>query len=1098
MKDTRYYLAFTLSALAAACLFNYSAASNKDNEEEQALKQLLNTLNDSYKLTIDVTAPHLNTPMFTLGMELFFSKALSGNQDVACASCHHPFLAGGDSLSLPIGEAPYDEDIIGPGRWHDWQRSADPKADGAPNVARHSQTIINASLYKEAMFYDGRIFVLENDTNKADTPLPHRTPDSNLWQGDQLAGKNLLATQARFPVVSSDEMRGYTFAAASTNEDTRHKLTKRLQQHDKNQQWLKLFRNAFNDLHAAPEQLFTFENIATAISYYQSTQLLINTPWFNYLNGESDAMTPSQKRGAQLFLKSAKQGGAGCIECHTPPIFSDEKFHNIAAVQVGRGKQPSGEDYGRRGVTQKDDDRYKFRTPSLLNVAATAPYTHSGAFINLESVIKHHLDPAKSLQNFDYSFADNPQLSYVASLLSNSKLNSHRALEQLQNEQQKGVSLLASGITLSDAQLSDLIAFLNSLTDPCINSRECMSKWVPTETDKAPDIHRLNARFKPFTAPPQPISRISHTESNLPQMSFDNANIKPALLLSDMEFGCKSRTSIPPQNTSAAKRFDEVSLDAGISHQHHITWQNYTLLSAQRLLFSGGVAMGDIDGDCWPDIFFPTGDGAPDKLYQNQRNGHFSDITRSWGITQKELSNGAAMVDIDGDGDLDIFTSNLLHPHLPSVNSQVNKHPHHQSPTLYLNEQQHGFIVSHDIGLNTQLTSWSFAFADYDKDGDVDMLTNHWRGPGLGGQLPNHLWENTSQENTLTFQAQDETAGLLDLIGSTDFTFTSNFSDFNNDGWLDLLFTADFETSQVYKNLQNGRFEKVTHEHSIHDQNGMGAAIADFDNNGTLDWFVSSIWDPNGQPEGSWGVIGNRLYSNQNNQFIDITEQAGVDKGLWAWGACFADFNNDGWLDLFHVNGFDLPKQLSKRFANPRAYQKLKLAMAEFEKTHSRLFISNQDGTFTEQSKLWGIGDQLSGRGVACVDYDRDGDIDIVINNHQQAPLLYKNRHNDESKDSYLSISLRDTTKNTRALGAKVYVTVGETTQLQEVQAGGSFLSGAPSTLHFGLGQASQADTIKIVWPDKTNTVSTFTNVPANQFIYITTDLTANLKKYRK
>ena len=116
-------------------------------------------------------------------------------------------------------------------------------------------------------------------------------------------------------------------------------------------------------------------------------------------------------------------------------------------------------------------------------------------------------------------------------MLPNSKLNSQRVLEQLQNEQQKGVSLLASGITLSDAQLSDLIAFLNSLTDLCINSRECMSQWVPTETDKALDIHRLNARFKRFTAPPKPI-RISHTESNLPQMSFDKANIKPALLLS--------------------------------------------------------------------------------------------------------------------------------------------------------------------------------------------------------------------------------------------------------------------------------------------------------------------------------------------------------------------------------------------------------------------------------------------------------------------------------------------------------------------------------------------------------------------------------------
>ena len=100
------------------------------------------------------------------------------------------------------------------------------------------------------------------------------------------------------------------------------------------------------------------------------------------------------------------------------------------------------------------------------------------------------------------------------------------------------------------------------------------------------------------------------------------------------------------------------------------------------------------------------------------------------------------------------------------------------------------------------------------------------------------------------------------MVGNADFTFTANFTDINNDGWLDLLFAADFETSQVYKNLRDGTFARETHAHEISDQNGMGAAVADYDNDGYLDWFVSSIWDPNGKPEGSWGVSGNRLYHN--------------------------------------------------------------------------------------------------------------------------------------------------------------------------------------------------------------------------------------------
>ncbi|MEG3766759.1 FG-GAP-like repeat-containing protein [Alteromonas sp. 14N.309.X.WAT.G.H12] len=1077
--------------LGLSAFFGQAAISQ---QEEQALQQLIQSLSKTYDFTIAVNTPSKQSPMYALGMELFFSKSLSGNQDVACASCHHPYLAGGDGLSLPVGEAPYDDNVVGLGRWHNWQASHDPKANGAPNVARHSQTTFNASLYNRSMFYDGRIFVLDRDLQNHGKNQAHRTPDSHLWQGDMSAGQDLLATQVRFPVVSTDEMRGHSFAAESTNEGVRDALINRLKQDDREQGWLDLFRRGFNAPNATSDTLITFDNIEAAISYYQSTQIFIDNPWFDYLQGNHHALTVAQKRGALLFFQEADKGGAGCISCHTPPTFTDEKYHNLAIPQFGRGKQPDGEDFGRRGVTQQDGDRYGFRTPSLLNVAETAPYTHTGAFYDLASVIKHHLDPAASIENYDFTFSDNPQLTYVADLLSNSRSLTQGALVHLGLEQKNHTSSLPQGVTLSESQINDLIAFLYSLTDPCVTNKACLSQWIPAPTVPAPDGHRLVAQFPGPSGPPQPVADALALETlavqNLSHEGVDGPIID-SQLMTDTAFGCASGVDETDETlntkgfTDAAREgFEEVALNAGLTHRHHISWQQYSLSSAQRLIFSGGVAGGDVNGDCWPDIFYVTGDGKSDVLYRNDRNSRFTDISKAWGITGKELSNGVAMVDIDGDGDLDIMTSNLLHDALPSLAGQQNASDP-QTPTLYLNQNNGGVVVSDDIGLDVQFTSWSFAFADHDKDGDIDILTNHWRGPGLGGEQPNHLWENTSTDETLHFTASDGTAGLINLIGGADFTFTSNFSDINNDGWLDLLFAADFETSQVYQSLHNGQFKKVTNDHEITDKNGMGAAIADYDNDGYLDWFVTSIWDPNGKPEGSWGTTGNRLYRNNKGQLTDVSAHAGIENGLWAWGACFADFNNDGWLDLFHVNGFDLPLPLSKQFGHPLAYRKLKQSVAEFERSRSRLFISNQDGTFSEQGKAWGINDTLSGRGVVCMDYDRDGDVDILVSNHQDKPLLYRNRHNDAEGDNFLSITLRTDGKNSRALGAKVYVTTGDITQLQEVHGGGSFLSSAPSTLHFGLGSATVADKIVVKWPDNAGSISEFSHVKGNQFLYI-------------
>lgn len=1082
-------VALCIFATILSVIFNLSALGQSQpqalNTDRKALRLVVDDLDKHYPRFPVTHREPVGTPLFELGKELFFSKSLSGSNDVACASCHHPLLAGGDSLSLPVGESAYDADLIGPGRWHDWQASADPNANGAPNVARHSQTTFNTSLYNRALFYDGRIFVLDSEIRAAGQGQKHRTPDSNLWQGDITPGHNLLSTQARFPVVSNDEMLGFDFAHNKTNSEIRNAIVERIKTDDIEDKWLTLFENAFQELKSKGDSAIQFANIETALANYQSTQVFIENDWFAYLDGNESKLTDEQVQGALLFLRPVEKGGAGCINCHVPPTFTDEQFHNIAVPQFGRGKQPDSQDFGRRNVSQKDKDRYAFRTPSLLNVSATAPYTHTGAFYDLSSVISHHIDPTGSLDSFDFSFADNPQMRHAAHLLKASKQNSQNALADLVVRQSNGQSKLQSNINITADDINALGEYLKSLTDPCVKNEECLSAWVPDSNTKAPDGSRLVAKFSQHKSPPESLDTIA--EPLLEKEQFKAAQ-KPVIISAELteatKLGCSSTRRVSTNNFEGFA-FSEIGIASGLTRKHHISWPLYNLHSAQRILFSGGVAAGDINGDCYADIFYPTGDTTPDVLYINARDGSFSDESKQWGIEAKELSNGVAIIDIDGDQDLDIITSNLIHPRLTSIGTNTDLVHKGESPTLYVNRNKTSFDVHRNNGIEAKFTSWSFAFGDYDNDGDIDALSTHWRGPGLGGEQPNHIWQNISDGDNIKFVAADAKANLMELVGNTDFTFTGNFADINNDGNLDLLMAADFESSQVYKNLGTGSFTKVTQDSEINDKNGMGAAIIDYDNDGDLDWFVSSVWDPNGIAEGNWGTIGNRLYNNNNGHFKDVTNEAGVAKGLWAWGACFADFNNDQWPDLFHVNGFDMDKELYKHLGNPYAYIKLKRSLSEFEKTSSRLFISNQNGTFKERSQDWGITDTLSGRAAVCFDYDRDGDVDILISNHQNRLLLYSNNASQNHNANFINITLSGADRNSQAIGAKVYVTANGITQMQEVRGGGGFISSSPTDLHFGLSSAKSVDEIRVVWPGPEQRTSKFEHIAANDFYNI-------------
>lgn len=1059
------------------------AVASGDAELDAILERLVEDLSIDDSI-LPVQAPQA---LIDLGAELFFSKTLSGNFDTACASCHHPFLGGADGLSLPVGESAVDPDRLGPGRLHDARASKDLKSDGAPNLPRHAPTTFNTGLLKRTLFTDGRLFVLDGYPGDAGAVPMQRTPDSIFAQADPNAGLDLLETQARFPVVSPQEMAGFGVLGGVTNDAVRDALAARLKEHAKTEagaSWGPMFAAAFNMGKGQPAtDAVTFPNIQKALSAYQSSQITVANPWFSYLDGSTNALTAEQKEGARLFFADPDQGGAGCVTCHTPPLFTDERFHNIAVPQFGRGIQADGADFGRRHVTQMEADRFRFRTPSLLNVATTAPYGHTGAFLTLEHMITHHLDPIASIAAFDFQFMDNPQLASFAALYDASPRLTADAASALERAWDTGTAVLPRNLGLGDEDVQALAAFLEALTDPCMLEQACLARWLPT--GPPPDGHRLDANFGAFDAhgaPPQPLA---DQVGNRAPRSAPAASTMSREVSATLDVHC---ATAPPMPDTGRPGFEEVGLDVGLSGRHALSWSLYTARHAQRVMFTGGIAVGDVNGDCLPDIYLPTGDLGPDQLFLNQPGGHFVDVSAAWGLTETEFSNGAALVDLDGDGDLDLVVTNIVHPSLPSIAGRRLGPQASETPTVYRNISNTRFELWPDAGFAAIGTSWSLAFADYDLDGDLDGVSTHWRGAGIGGPPPNHLWRQDQSKDGPIFVAADEDAALASFTGKSDFTFTSIFSDIDMDGYPDLLVAADFENSEVFANTGSGSFHRVTQRSAISDENGMGAVVADYDNDGDLDWFVTSVWDPNGVAEGNWGVSGNKLYRNDAGTFSEVASAAGVAEGYWGWGACFADFDNDSWPDIFHTTGFDLLPEMAPALGGPQVYHKLDHLMAEFKKTPSRLFMSQGDGAFHERAVEMGVIDRQSGRAVVCFDYDRDGDIDILVSNHQGRPLLYRNTFRGHPQSNFISIRLSAPGANTRAVGAKVFVTSNGVRQLKEMQAGGRFLASAPYEMHFGVGDATVIERIEVHWPGRDRTYSTFEDVAVNRFVMIELD----------
>lgn len=424
------------------------------------------------KITTDI-----NSPLSQLGMKLFFSKALGGDQDSACVTCHHPSLAGGDALSLSIGVNAVFPDLLGAGR---------SNSDGIPIVPRNSLTTFNVALYTKGLFWDSKVEKLPSGGIF--------TPSSSSYGIADPNAVDLVSAQARFPVTSAAEMRGLTFEVDLPMVEVWSHLEARVGNYGKGigelttNNWQSEFEGVYG-VASSVEELITFNRIVEAIGAYERSQIFINNPWKNYVEGNTSAISQSAKKGALLFFKNQAQGGAGCAQCHSGDFFTNELFHTIAMPQIGRGKGTGptfDNDEGRSMITMDEKDKFTFRTPSLLNIEVTGPWGHAGAYTTLEQVVRHYIDPAQALTDYNYSQLDNGIQT------ENTAANTQLALDKIEQDNQAG-RLTVQNIALSDEQISNILHFLNALTDPCVKSKTCLAPWIPNSTTTNPDALRVNA-----------------------------------------------------------------------------------------------------------------------------------------------------------------------------------------------------------------------------------------------------------------------------------------------------------------------------------------------------------------------------------------------------------------------------------------------------------------------------------------------------------------------------------------------------------------------------------------------------------------------------
>ncbi len=552
-------------------------------------------------------------------------------------------------------------------------------------------------------------------------------------------------------------------------------------------------------------------------------------------------------------------------------------------------------------------------------------------------------------------------------------------------------------------------------------------------------------------------------------------------------------------------------------HFNNVSAENeqINILTYEYLYNGGGVAIGDINDDGLKDVYF-TSNNQGDKLYLNKGNFKFEDITAKSGTAcTKGWKTGVTMADVNGDGLLDIY-----------VCKSADGNPENRRNILLINNGDLTFTDrAKEYGLDDPGYSTQAAFFDYDNDGDLDMfLLNHSLievsntigiDPVKRSKRDPNFSDKLFRNDNGKFTDVSEEAGITG--GMANYGLGIAISDFNNDGWQDIYVTNDYaENDHLYINNQHGAFVDSVSEYIDHMSNfSMGVDVADFNNDGlqdicTLDMLPEDnkrqklLFGPNEYDKFNLYVktglqyqyMRNMLQLNTGNRrFSEIGQLSGVSNTDWSWAPLLADFDNDGYPDLFVSNGYkrdftnmDFLKykadmQIKTRAPGTGKQNLLMETIAKMpsNKFHNYLFRNNGDLTFSNVSQQWGIDKPVLNNGAAYADLDNDGDLDLVTNNMDEEAFVYRNNSNELLKNHYLTVRLQGTGMNRLGIGTKVKLYNKGQVALRESNLSRGFQSSVDPDLHFGLGTSLAVDSLEIIWPNDRRQL--ITNVKADQVL---------------
>jgi len=544
--------------------------------------------------------------------------------------------------------------------------------------------------------------------------------------------------------------------------------------------------------------------------------------------------------------------------------------------------------------------------------------------------------------------------------------------------------------------------------------------------------------------------------------------------------------------------------------------ESLNVLSYEYFYNGGGVAVGDINNDGLPDIFFTSNMGS-NRLYLNQGHMKFKDITKEASPGMEGRSGawktGVTMADVNGDGLLDIY---VCYSGKTDNDTRRNQ--------LFINQGNNKFKEeAKEYGLDDPGYSTQAVFFDYDNDGDLDMfLLNHNVKKIDNMELARYRDQTDELASNKLFRNDgghftdvSKKAGIVQ--NPLTFGLGVAIADLNKDGWPDIYVTNDYsEPDYLYINNHDGTFTEKSKQMFRHLSHfSMGVDIADFNNDGLPDVMTLDMLPEDNhrqkllqleenyesfalmQSQGLYKqYMRNMLQlNNGDGTFSEIGQLAGVSNTDWSWCPLIADFDNDGYKDIFISNGY-LRDYTNKDFLRYWGDYKIKKAMAAepfllmdlikampSTKVPNYIFRNNHDLTFANKQKEWGLDEATISSGAVYVDLDNDGDLDLVVNNINQPASIYQNMSRENNNTNYLAIKLKGTAKNTNAIGAKVYLYTFGNMQYQEVNPNKGYLSCVSTTLNFGLGDNKDVDSIRVIWPDQTT--KSIASIEANQLLNI-------------